>query len=271
MTYGNHSTGKTLAMLGGIAAGAALMYLFDPEEGQARRQNLTEGANDALSKAGTSLGALGTAAASSLHGGVDATGSTLSSLAERARALAATIGEHAHAATSAAATGVAGAAERGYGAVRDTTGDWAQRTSTATRNSYDDAAGSTRAAYDRAAKAYDDARAGLRYDVEVEDEKSSHTGSIVIGTGTAALLGAAAIYFLDSEKGADRRQQAVDLCNRVVINTRELAQDLAEKVKDRMGQSGPAAPMDYATSDDYMGTDAPEVGRDVPSSSANAI
>jgi gas vesicle protein len=248
MSYDNGSMGKGLAMLGGIAAGAALMYLFDPEEGNARRQHLTESANDALSKAGTSLGALGSAAAASLHHGSDSAGSTLSSLAEKARELAATIAERAQSATS----GASSAAESGYGSARDTASSWVDRASASARGAYDRAASS-------AGNLYDDARR----QTGLEEERSSYVAPVAIGAGTAALLGAAAVYFLDSEKGPARRQQAYDLANSVVVSTRDLAHQLADKVK------GQPAQMDYATSDDYI-DESPEVGRDV-SGQANAI
>ncbi|HEV7300146.1 MAG TPA: hypothetical protein VGN72_12325 [Tepidisphaeraceae bacterium] len=274
MTMHNKSVGTGLSMLGGIAAGAALMYLLDPEEGQARRENLSKSANDALSKAGTSLGALGTVAASSLHSATEGTGSAWSTLADKARELAQSIGEHASTATSTAAAAATAAGATGYAAARDTASDWANRASTSARNAYDSASHSARNAYDSAhhsardaydsaagtaSEYYDDARARAGY-----EEESSYAAPVAIGAGTAALLGAAAVYFLDKEKGADRRQQAVDLLNSVVVNTRSLAHRLADEVKGQVNQysqgQGQGQPMDYATSDDYVDA-GPEVGR----------
>src|SRR5258706_3218834 len=44
------------SLLGGAGIGAALMYLFDPDQGSARRAQAREAAGDALSTTGETLG-----------------------------------------------------------------------------------------------------------------------------------------------------------------------------------------------------------------------
>jgi hypothetical protein len=80
-TTGSVTTGL-LSLAGGLGLGAALMYLFDPEAGQERRQHAAERAKGAMETGGAALG-------TALHTGGEAASSGWESLSTKARDAAA--------------------------------------------------------------------------------------------------------------------------------------------------------------------------------------
>jgi gas vesicle protein len=227
MTRNNEMLGAGLSLLGGLAAGAALMYLLDPESGERRRHDLSATARDALGKAGEF-------ATDSAKSSVVAGSAALASLVGQAKDLASSLASHAQDVTGAASGTGAGVA----GTVSEQLHSLADRATA------------------RASDLYD--RASARFGHELEQERS-YTAPLAIGAGTAALLGAAAVYFLDSEKGSVRRQRVVDLVNDVVTSTGDLARKLGRRLT-----LGPARQTEYASSEQYEG---PEVGRTLPTES----
>jgi gas vesicle protein len=100
---GSGATNTILSMLGGAAVGAALMYLFDPNEGQQRRQHVGSYTGDALK--GTSQ-TLGIAA---------------SQLAEKAKDLSQSLVSGLGTGATAATDATSSAASKAYNSVADRT------------------------------------------------------------------------------------------------------------------------------------------------------
>lgn len=222
----NHGIGAGLTMLGGAAVGAALMYLMDPENGPARRHHAREVANDALAKAGTSLGAAGATAAHSLHEATNAAahsaGSLWSTLADKARDLASSLSSHAHHASNTAAETGSSAMDSAREAVANLTSH----------------------ARSTASDAYDRARSRIGF----HDESTSHAAPIAISVTTAGLLGLAAWYFLDSKHGKARRERVYNMANDVVQGTCDMARKAGASLSGRSGEPH----MEYAFSEDYV-------------------
>jgi hypothetical protein len=220
-----------LSMLSGAALGAVFMYLMDPEKGPERRQHAQDLAHDAMAKAGTRLGAtgasIGSAGASAAHAvehaassAGESASSLWSSLAAKTRDLANSIGEQAHRATSSAA---------------DTGADAMH----ATRDTVSNLTGRARSV---ASDAYDRARTHMGH------EQSSYAAPIAISASSAGLLGLAAWYFLDARRGQARRQRVYNMACDLVDGTAEMARNVGARLTERSPR-----PMDYATSDDYVG------------------
>lgn len=219
MTRKTELTGSGL-LLGGLAAGVAAMYLLDPERGEARRQELASKATEAFSS-------LGETAGQSLHGVTDGAGSAWSTLAAQARTLASTIGQH-------VSERAASATDAAYSAA-----DTARTT---------------------AGEAYESARTrfgGAPAPGATASVAAAVTAPAVLSATTAALLGAAAVYFLDPDKGANRRQATYEAVNGIVTSAREMAERVIDRVKNESEQ----VQREYASSDEYTNDEGPEVGR----------
>ncbi len=213
------------SLIGGAAIGAALMYLMDPEEGEARRKNLQGTVSDGMAKAGTSLGAASATAASTLHDATatatESAGSLWASLSNKASELAQSISKHAHHASSATVDSASDFAGSARGAVSS----FGQRAKSA------------------AADAYDSAKTRTGF----EPEHVSYVAPLAISGTTATLVGLAAVYFLDKNRGAARRAQAYAVGCDVVNGTRDLARNVGSRIA---GRERP--PMEYAFSEDYV-------------------
>ncbi len=217
----NDLTGPGM-MLGGLAAGLAAMYLMDPERGPARRAALRETAEGALSSLGDS--ASGPLQHLSGLGGV--AGSAVSHLSEHAKTVAGQIGQH--------------------------FSDHAGNASTAAHDFVDRASASAHDTYDRART-----RFGVQPDPSTAAKVAAVAAPAVMSAGTAALLGAAAIYFLDPDKGSKRRQATYDAVNGIVASARQQFDRLMGNGED----AETSDQTDFATSDDYVDDEIPEVGR----------
>ncbi len=84
----NHLLENTLTLLGGAGLGAAIMYLFDPDQGPSRREDLSSTASDALSSTGEAVH-------STLHGARSSAKSLAGRISEYAHDLADHVGQHA--------------------------------------------------------------------------------------------------------------------------------------------------------------------------------
>lgn len=74
-----------LTLLGGLAVGAGIMYLLDPEEGQYRRRTIRKTTGNALHGLGDTLSSAYETVAESLSGAAGTVGETAGDLTERAR------------------------------------------------------------------------------------------------------------------------------------------------------------------------------------------
>ena len=161
---------NTLSLLGGAVLGAVAMYLLDPESGNRRRHDIAVAADDATSRTGETLAP---------------------ALGARGR----------HAPRSFGATVAGGAAALGHG-IHDKYEDVRDSRSVRNAGRYTSDAGSSvadafRHAGHRARKAAAHASPANWF----HKEEQSHAGAYAgIGVGTL-VLGAAAMYLLDPERG----------------------------------------------------------------------
>jgi osmotically-inducible protein OsmY len=177
---------NTLSLLGGAVLGAVAMYLLDPEAGERRRREIAETTGDAAGRVGD----------------------TLSPVWDRVADTAKTFG--AGVAGGAAALGH-GISEK-YEDVRDsrTTRRLGRNVSDFGESVADKFRYAGRGARSMAAAPASWFR---------EEEEESHAGAYAAtGIGTL-LLGAAAMYLLDPQRGAGRRSRVVDQATSVVNRT----------------------------------------------------
>jgi cell division septum initiation protein DivIVA len=240
-----------LALLGGSAIGAALMYLMDPEEGDRRRHDLTGTASDVLHRAGNRLGVNWHDLASHAHelteklahhatkvanSASDATGAAASEasdmghhLADQVKQLGKVIADHAHDYTNRASAYVSSAG--------DSASDAADKISSAARSQ-------GRSYRDQANRQIDDLRGRIR-----SQTHESHAGAYGLSAAGALALGLGALYFLDSEHGAERRSQILEHANQYLGDAGEafrhtgayLSQQfdsIVHEVRGHLGQGG---------------------------------
>jgi gas vesicle protein len=247
MTQKNDLVGPGLSLLGGAVAGAALMYLLDPERGEARRHGLA-------SRAGEALSTLGETANESLHGMSGVAGSAWSSIASQAAALASAIGQHTSEAAASGMESASGAADT----ARSTMGGLADSAMSSAQDIYDSARN--------------------RFGFTPEPSMAAKVAgvatrpAVAMSATSAILLGAAAVYFLDPTHGARRRQATFDAVNSMVGSARQFVDRVMNRPSDN--PDNPTAvqgePMDYASSDQYINDEGPEVGRSTGESSTSA-
>lgn len=174
---------NTLSLLGGAVLGAVAMYLLDPEAGERRRREIAETTGDATSRAGETLGPI------------------WERVADTAKTFGATV------ATGATALGH-GVSEK-YEDARD---------SRAVRHLGRNASHFGDSVADKFKKA------GLRARQAApagwfHEEEESHAGAYATAGISTLLLGAAAMYLLDPNRGAGRRARVVDQATSVVNRT----------------------------------------------------
>lgn len=223
-------TGTMLSLLAGTAIGAVAMYLLDPDNGEDRRSHVGGYTGDALKGTGQTLNL------------------AASQLAEKARELSASL-----AGTLGSAAGSVGTA------ASDVTSSAARSTSSAARSAYDSVADRTASLFGHQRQSNDT----WLGDVESHDHSLTAplVGAGAIGT---TLLAVGALYLLDPEK----RRVIMDNVNRVVKSTGETFHSLGQRVGAGGAFQRPQH-MDYATSDDYMGTTEPEVGHSTAATDAD--
>jgi hypothetical protein len=226
-------TENSMALLGGALLGAAAMYLLDPEAGRRRRHNLRETTGDALGRAGETLAPAWDSIsehARDLGGRIGA----------GAAAFGATAADRASSLGSAAADRAADARDSGADMLSgwgDALGSFGRRFTKGARGYGRSAADSARDTRDSAWESTRDYAARARAMLPWQKEEESHAGAYTAAGLTAAGLGAAAIYFLDSTNGRTRRKVAADQATRVVNDCGRAFRRTGQYVTDIMNRS----------------------------------
>ena len=188
---------NTLSLLGGAVLGAVAMYLLDPESGDRRRHHVAVAADDATTRAGDTLGPIW----------------------ERVSDTAKTLGVSLAGGTAALGHGIA----EKYEDVRDSRGmrNFGRHTS--------DAGSSIADAFRRAGRSARHSAPANWFHKEEESHAGAYAG---VGVGTL-VLGAAAMYLLDPERGKARRARVMDqataVCKRTGRSARQFGQDLRNR------------------------------------------
>lgn len=183
-----HLIENMLAMLGGATLGAGLMYLFDPDQGNRRRQDVAQAAGQAMCSTRQAVGA-------TLHGAGHNARSFAHRISDYAHELAGELGDRASDFASAAAAGSrqskhhAVRSARGYAAdIADRASDMKQRWT------------------QRAGSLWSEAK---RSAME-ESHPYAKTAGITAGAVGIMAMGAGLMYFMDPSRGRSRRAWAKD-------------------------------------------------------------
>ena len=235
---GSRLSDSTLALLGGLGAGAALMYLFDPDTGARRREDIHSSASDA---AGSTA---------------DAAYSTVDSARSSARSLASRISDYAHHLADELTGRASDLTDKAGDYVDTATGyaskakNYAQSLRKSARNSASDAV-STGRGYVKDAKkqakstgsswfdwASDKSDEAISRGKKAAGVQESHpiatTATVTIGTVSVLALGAGAMYFLDPKQGKARREWVRDSLFNVTRQPLERAKSLGRDASDRV-------------------------------------
>jgi gas vesicle protein len=206
---------NTLSLLGGAVLGAAAMYVLDPDSGERRRRELGERTGDATSRAGEALGPVWERVSDTARGfgGSLATG-------------AAAFGHSAMSKLGDLRSGAADAA----GHVGERAGEQASHLRERASEFGSSLADSFRSYGHRAREAASNAAPTGWFH---QEQRSSHAGALV-GAGLGTLvLGAAAMYFLDPQRGRGRRARAMDQATSVCRRTGRTALQLGKDLRNR--------------------------------------
>ena len=173
------------SLVGGASIGAAMMYLFDPDRGNARREHLSEAAERALDAARVTAHATG-----------ESLGETWDDVSDRARGWGNQISKQAQRRAS---------QWRGQASdLRDAAGDWLGDAS-------DQARGYGRSAI-RSARGYANRAGG--YLPQLERHHSGTAVSVTAGVIGALALGAGLMYIFDPNQGRRRRERVRENASR---------------------------------------------------------
>jgi gas vesicle protein len=203
---------NAFSLLGGAILGAAAMYLLDPDAGERRRRELAERSGDAASHAGEALGPM--------WDRVSDTARTFgSSIATGASAFGSTAAERFADARSRASSAASDAADK----LTEHASSLGERASDVGSSLADSFRHFGRHARDAAA-----APAGWFH-----HEEESHVGRYAAtGLGTL-VLGAAAMYLLDPQRGRSRRARILDQASSIVRQTGRSACQLGKDLRNR--------------------------------------
>jgi gas vesicle protein len=200
--------------LGGSIFGAALMYLFDPDSGDRRRDKLFSAGEGAWESARDTAGNLGGRVSDAFSGATDAASGAAGRLSDAA---------------SYAARRARKSSSHWFGRASDAASDLYDRGA----DLYDRASDATSSGYRRgskslsksASRAYDraaDYTSGL-FDRE-DDHHAARTAGISLGTGVAlAAVGVGLMYFFDPRNGNRRRALLRDQFTSLGAQSRGLA------------------------------------------------
>ncbi len=185
--------------LGGLAIGATLMYLFDPETGQKRRDRVGEVAHSAFDTTGQALSSL-TSGASSMASGV---GEYVSDLSGRMD-------------VSGARDEYGGRIGSAYRGIRGAVGEYLGDLTDKAQSHYRGASKSARR-YSKSLPSIPSLRVTTR-----ETDGFSGTATALSAFGALA-LGCAAMYFLDPRQGHGRRTYVTQKAGKFVRETGQMA------------------------------------------------
>ena len=227
MKYG--IVGSGLALLGGAAVGAALMYLLDPEEGEHRRRNLAAHGSHAVHSAGSRVGGAWEELADYAHQVTEHVSDHATHVAEKARELGSSASDAAsdkghrfvdqakrlRRVIAAKARQYAGAAQEQVASAKafaehaaseylGKAHDAAQDVTGKAKIYANQARGIADQAQDYVDSTHDQIRRRVRSALH-QDEPSHAAGYTLTGIGAVA-LGLGALYLFDSERGAERRR-----------------------------------------------------------------
>ncbi len=249
---GHHKTESGVSLIGGALLGAAVMYLLDPQNGQRRREHIKSKAEETFDSASDRARDL---AATLSHRAGDLSSHLADSARSASAGLAAGLSDQAEHAKASAQSGYEGArggidqvgrrvsgyghdlldwvrhlgqsaAEQGRGA-GDAASGWAKAQSNAASSWLDSISDSAKSQSHGARHA-----AAKALDPDHVRGPGHAIGYSAAGVGTL-VIGAAAMYFLDPERGADRRSSVSEQCNDVLQKTgdafRHAGRTLAER------------------------------------------
>lgn len=194
---------NTLSLLGGAVLGAVAMYLLDPEVGARRRRALATRAEDATSRAGEAIGPIW----------------------ERVSDTARTFGASVATGAGAIGHGIADKYEDVRGGGRRSASHLGEHVS---------AFGETIA--DKFRHAGEHARRAAHKPVEWlrPEPEPSHAAAYAATAGIGSLLvGAAAMYLLDPQRGKARRNQAMQQASSIVRRTGRTACAIGRDMRNR--------------------------------------
>jgi gas vesicle protein len=219
----SHFLENTLSLVGGAGLGAALMYLFDPDLGSERRQDVRDTAGDALASTGEAL-----------KGTVHAAGDT-------ARSLAGKISQYAHNLADDVSTSASSRASDAMDSARDAASN----------------VGSAAMGYLSSARKQARAASSLwsRASSSLPEVESSHpyaraTG-ISAGTIGVLALGAGLMYFMDPDRGRGRRAWARDKIFSVSRRTGRQARSYGRHLRNEL--KGATHQAQQWTADNWLG------------------
>jgi len=203
---------NALSLVGGAILGAAAMYLLDPDAGERRRRELAERTADATSRAGEAIGPMWERVSdtarnfgSSIATGASAFGSSAAAKFDDARSNA-----------SSAASDVADKFTKHASNLGDRASELGSTLADRVRH------------FGRHAR--DAAAAPAAW---LHPEEESHIGRYAAtGIGTL-LLGAAAMYLLDPQRGRTRRTRIIEQATSIVRQTGRSACQLGKDIRNR--------------------------------------
>ena len=203
-----------IALIGGAGIGAAMMYLFDPDQGTQRRQDVAHTAKEAVAATG------------------DAVGATLHEAGHTARSMAERISDYARNLATDAGERLTNIGSRAGRRARET----ARSAATSAQNYVADA---TQHADDLRHRLTD--RAGA-------NESHPYRMATGITAGSLAILGLGAglMYFLDPQRGRTRRallrDKTVSFARRTGHQARRYGRHLGHRLQGVAHQAGESLP-----------------------------
>ncbi|HEX8524215.1 MAG TPA: hypothetical protein VF669_18315 [Tepidisphaeraceae bacterium] len=211
--YGANCSRDTMDMIvtgiGGLALGAALMYVFDPNKGDERRSYLGEIAGSAW----------------------DTTASTLSSLASGVGSAASGVGEYVsdlNDRSRDAREEYSGRLGSTYKGLRKAVGGYLDDWSDSAHSGYKSAAKSTR----KLAKNLP-SMPRVRITREEEEDEGFSGTSLAASAFSALALGCAAMYFFDARLGRSRRAYVMQKAGKFVRDTGDLARSTGRHLANK--------------------------------------
>jgi len=216
----SHLIENTISLLGGAGLGAALMYLFDPDLGEQRRQDARDVAGQAVSSTGEALH-------STMHAGADSARSFASRISDYAHDLADRAGSESSSLTDRASGLAAGAlksARKAWNRSSSSASDYASDAADRARDVRDELG-------DRASSLWSTARKSTGME---ESHPLATASGITAGTIGVLALGAGLMYFMDPERGRGRRAWASDKIFSVSRRTGRRARSFGRHVGNQM-------------------------------------
>jgi gas vesicle protein len=193
---------NTLALIGGAVLGAAAMYLLDPESGERRRREVAERTGDAAGRAG------------------DAVAPLWERVADTAKSFGSSV-----------ATG-AGAFGHNFLEKLEEARDSGRRSAS---HLADHASEFGEAVADKMRDAGKHARRAAHKPIDWfrPEPEPSHAGAYAAGGVGALLIGAAAMYLLDPQRGRARRARVVEQATSVVNRTGRTCSAVGRDLRNR--------------------------------------